>query len=205
MRFVRAASTSRPADADAFLVHHVEHHREPLVRLPDEIADRPGPPAKTYLLHRGEPDNRVGGLAFDALVEQLYDINKKLVSLEGRLFRLGDGHGVGREAVTVIPVPGAFELPLCCQWLCTSGRHDAVLADAFLQVANLQASPMRLLHPPVALRVLRGNLVRRPRNTAAATPAATWLPLRHSIRLTHPLATRRADAVTKCPAPEGPA
>ncbi|MDZ4365699.1 MAG: RNA polymerase sigma factor RpoD [Afipia sp.] len=33
----------------------------------------------------------------DSLVEQLYDINKRLVSFEGRLFRLGDSHGVGRE------------------------------------------------------------------------------------------------------------
>lgn len=40
---------------------------------------------------------RLNQLRIDSLVEQLYDINKKLVSLEGRLFRLGDGHGVGRE------------------------------------------------------------------------------------------------------------
>jgi RNA polymerase primary sigma factor len=32
----------------------------------------------------------------DALVEQLYDINKRLVSLEGRLFRLADSYGVER-------------------------------------------------------------------------------------------------------------
>lgn len=40
---------------------------------------------------------RLNQLRIDSLVEQLYDINKKLVSLEGRLFRLGDAHGVGRE------------------------------------------------------------------------------------------------------------
>ena len=32
----------------------------------------------------------------DALVEQLYEINKRLVSLEGRLMRLADSHGVDR-------------------------------------------------------------------------------------------------------------
>jgi RNA polymerase primary sigma factor len=32
----------------------------------------------------------------EALVEQLYDINKRLVSLEGRLFRLADSYGVDR-------------------------------------------------------------------------------------------------------------
>ncbi|MFX8024208.1 hypothetical protein ABTK62_20395, partial [Acinetobacter baumannii] len=31
------------------------------------------------------------------LVEQLYDINKRLVSHEGRLMRLADSHGVARE------------------------------------------------------------------------------------------------------------
>ncbi|MCG6858416.1 MAG: RNA polymerase sigma factor RpoD [Salaquimonas sp.] len=33
----------------------------------------------------------------DALVEQLYDINKRLVSFEGRLLRLGESYGVARE------------------------------------------------------------------------------------------------------------
>jgi RNA polymerase primary sigma factor len=40
---------------------------------------------------------RLNQARIDSLVEQLYDINKKLVSYESRLFRLGDSHGVGRE------------------------------------------------------------------------------------------------------------
>jgi RNA polymerase primary sigma factor len=40
---------------------------------------------------------RLNQLRIDSLVEQLYDINKRLVSFEGRLFRLADGHGVSRE------------------------------------------------------------------------------------------------------------
>jgi RNA polymerase primary sigma factor len=40
---------------------------------------------------------RLNQLRIDSLVEQLYDINKKLVSYENRLFRLGDSHGVSRE------------------------------------------------------------------------------------------------------------
>ncbi len=40
---------------------------------------------------------RLNQARIDSLVEQLYDINKRLVSYEGRLFRLGDSHGVGRE------------------------------------------------------------------------------------------------------------
>src|SRR6202789_1585547 len=40
---------------------------------------------------------RLNQARIDSLVEQLYDINKKLVSSEGRLLRLGDSHGVARE------------------------------------------------------------------------------------------------------------
>ena len=40
---------------------------------------------------------RLNQARIDSLVEQLYDINKKLVSFEGRLLRFGDSHGVARE------------------------------------------------------------------------------------------------------------
>ena len=40
---------------------------------------------------------RLNQARIDSLVEQLYDINKRLVSFESRLFRLGDSHGVSRE------------------------------------------------------------------------------------------------------------
>ncbi|MDE1936698.1 RNA polymerase sigma factor RpoD [Bradyrhizobium sp.] len=40
---------------------------------------------------------RLNQARIDSLVEQLYDINKRLVSFEGRLLRLGDSHGVARD------------------------------------------------------------------------------------------------------------
>ncbi len=40
---------------------------------------------------------RLNQQRIDALVEQLYDINKKLVSSEGRVMRLAESHGVARE------------------------------------------------------------------------------------------------------------
>jgi RNA polymerase primary sigma factor len=40
---------------------------------------------------------RLNQARIDALVEQLYDINKRLVSHEGRLMRLSESHGVARE------------------------------------------------------------------------------------------------------------
>ena len=43
------------------------------------------------------------------------------------------------------------------------------LATAFLEVANLEARPTKLLHAATALRVIGGNLGSR--NNAEATPA----------------------------------
>ena len=40
---------------------------------------------------------RLNRARIDALVEQLYDINKRLVGFEGRLIRLAEGHGVVRD------------------------------------------------------------------------------------------------------------
>jgi RNA polymerase primary sigma factor len=40
---------------------------------------------------------RLNQKRFDALVEQLYDINKRLVDYEGRLMRLAEGHQVARD------------------------------------------------------------------------------------------------------------
>jgi RNA polymerase primary sigma factor len=40
---------------------------------------------------------RLNRARIDALVEQLYDINKRLVGFEGRLMRLAESHGVVRE------------------------------------------------------------------------------------------------------------
>ena len=39
-----------------------------------------------------------------------------------------------------------------------AARHDARLASAFQRVGNLLDAPPSLLHPRIALRVLRGNL-----------------------------------------------
>ena len=37
-------------------------------------------------------------------------------------------HGVADSAITLVRVPGAFEVPLICQKLAASGKYDAVLA-----------------------------------------------------------------------------
>ena len=50
-----------------------------------------------------------------------------------------------------------------------AARHDARLATAFLEVANLEAPPTSLLQPAIVMRVIRGNLGRR-RGNAEAPP-----------------------------------
>lgn len=37
-------------------------------------------------------------------------------------------HGVADDDITVVWVPGAYELPLACRWLAESKDHDAVVA-----------------------------------------------------------------------------
>ena len=46
--------------------------------------------------------------------------------LSGALEALAQ-HGVADDAIDVVTVPGAFELPLCAQRLALAGRYDAVL------------------------------------------------------------------------------
>ena len=53
-----------------------------------------------------------------------------------------------------------------------AARYDAKLATAFLEVANLEAPPTRLLQPAVVMRVIRGNLGRRNGDTEAAPAGA---------------------------------
>lgn len=50
-----------------------------------------------------------------------------------------------------------------------AARYDSKLATAFLEVANLEAPPARLLRPAIVMRVIRGNLGRG-RDAGAAIP-----------------------------------
>jgi 2-polyprenyl-6-methoxyphenol hydroxylase-like FAD-dependent oxidoreductase len=49
-----------------------------------------------------------------------------------------------------------------------AARHDARLGNAFLRVANLQASPTSLLHPAILMRMIWGNLSRHFAGSGAA-------------------------------------
>jgi hypothetical protein len=59
-----------------------------------------------------------------------------------------------------------------------AARHDAALSVTFLKVVNMMAPPTKLLHPRVALRILRGNIAPGVAKTPDARPAAP-APLQH--------------------------
>lgn len=58
--------------------------------------------------------SRFNHLVVDRLVEGALDALRR--------------HGVSDERITVTRVPGAWELPVVCKWLCKSGKVDAVVA-----------------------------------------------------------------------------
>src|SRR6516225_176563 len=61
------------------------------------IRSRPRRSAATRSSRTTVKSLRLNQARIDALVEQLYDINKRLVGYEGRVMRLAEGHGVARE------------------------------------------------------------------------------------------------------------
>jgi 6,7-dimethyl-8-ribityllumazine synthase len=72
----------------------------------------------------GEPDGTRRGVAIVAARFNGEITNKLLESALGEL----DGAGVRRDAITVMPVPGAFELPLAAMALAKTRRFACVVA-----------------------------------------------------------------------------
>ena len=72
-----------------------------------------------------EGDLRGEGRKF-AIVVGRFNSFITLKLLDGALDGLGR-HGVSSEDITVVEVPGAFEIPLVAKRLATSKAHDAVL------------------------------------------------------------------------------
>ena len=72
----------------------------------------------------GEPDGTRRGVAIVAARFNAEITNKLLESALAEL----DEAGVGRDAITVMPVPGAFELPLAAMALAKTRRFACVVA-----------------------------------------------------------------------------
>lgn len=71
-------------------------------------------------------DYSIDGARFAVVASRF---NTELVEglLDGAL-RAFDEHGVPQDHVTVVQVPGAFEIPLATKRLAASGRYEAVVA-----------------------------------------------------------------------------
>ena len=107
-------------------VEEVEEEVEPQLRAPDEQQHAYGEldiPDDVNLIE-GEPDGTRRGVAIVAA-----RFNGEIVNmlLESALEEL-DEAGVRRDAITIMPVPGAFELPLAAMALAKTRRFACVVA-----------------------------------------------------------------------------
>ena len=91
----------------------VEQHADGELDIPDEV-----------VVIEGEPDGTRRGVAIVAARFNGEITNKLLASALEEL----DATGVRREAITVMPVPGAFELPLAAMALAKTRRFACIVA-----------------------------------------------------------------------------
>ena len=103
----------------------VEEEELPQLRAPDEqhaYGELDIPDDVNVI--EGEPDGTRRGVAIVAARFNGEITNKLLEAALGEL----DGAGVRRDAITVMPVPGAFELPLAAMALAKTRRFACVVA-----------------------------------------------------------------------------
>jgi 6,7-dimethyl-8-ribityllumazine synthase len=92
-------------------------------------------------------------------------------------------HGVAAEAIEMVEVPGAFEIPLCAQWLAASGRLDAIVCLGavvrgetphfeYISAAVVdELCRLSVAHRlPIALGILTTNTVEQALARAGAAP-----------------------------------
>ncbi len=92
------------------------------------------------------------------------------------------GRGAAEDDLTVVWVPGSFELPITCRWAAASGRYDAVLAfgaivrgetDHHRLVADVAAHGLLQAMMETNVPVLNGVLAVHDAEQAAARSGGT--------------------------------
>jgi 6,7-dimethyl-8-ribityllumazine synthase len=97
---------------------------EPAAALPDEHAEGDFRVPDGYALLEGEPTGQRRSVA---IVVSRFNGEITTRLLESALAEL-DGAGVAQSAVLVMPVPGAFELPIAAMALAKTRRYSCVIA-----------------------------------------------------------------------------
>lgn len=76
-------------------------------------------------MHTIEGDGRAAGYRFALVVSKYHEfVTERLQA--GALSALAAA-GAASEGITIVRVPGAFEIPLAAQHLAESGRYDAII------------------------------------------------------------------------------
>jgi 6,7-dimethyl-8-ribityllumazine synthase len=113
--------------------------------------------------------------------------------------------GVGREAVTVIPVPGAFELPLAAMALAKTRRYSCIVAlgavirgetPHFEYVASEAASGLQLAGLETGVPVAFGVLTTEDEEQARARLSKGAEAVRTALEMADVFAQLRAAAGT---------
>jgi 6,7-dimethyl-8-ribityllumazine synthase len=114
---------AEPAESEPFEDEPAEEDELPRLRGPEHAAGELSIP-DGYGVIEGEP---TGARRSVGIVVGRFNGELTGELLTGALDEL-ERAGVGREAVTVVPVPGAFELPLAAMALAKTRRYSCIVA-----------------------------------------------------------------------------
>jgi 6,7-dimethyl-8-ribityllumazine synthase len=198
--------TDEPADdeaADAAVEPESEPEEDehlPRLRAPGEHAEGELDVPDDVNLIEGEPDGTRRGVAIVAARFNGEITNQLLDSALGELDRLG----VRPEAITVMPVPGAFELPLAAMALAKTRRFSCVVAlgcvvrgetPHFEYVASEAASGLQLAALETGVPVAFGVLTLEGVEQAEARIDKGAEAVRTALEMADAFAQLRATAV----------
>ena len=196
----------RPTDGDEPVAQDTDPGIDPVVAEEEpprpEHADGELDIPDDVNLVEGEPDGTRRGVAVVAAKFNGEIVNKLLASALDEL----DGAGVRPDAITVMPVPGAFELPLAAMALAKTRRFACVVAlgcvvrgetPHFEYVASEAASGLQLAAletgVPVAFGVLTVDTVEQ----AEARVGTGAEAVRSALEMADAFAQLRASATSR--------